>query len=462
MGEFKPLLNIGGKPALVRLLDNVRAAGIKTIVVVTGNRREAIDDTVRAYQDAFAPDDAGHDISDYEASDFHIDFIHNDNYEQGMFTSVKAGIAYAAEKGSARALLFPVDVPLVAPETIRSLRKTYSQPHALSHLAANGPSDLPFAVPVYKGKNGHPLLIPSEYFGEILAYEGEGGLKAVRSRYDETLIKVETDDEGCTLDMDTPQDYEKLKVYFQQNDKDAGLGDNNGLRVGARNDSGVGARNDSGVGARNDSGVGARNDNGVGARNDNALRESRVFLVRHGQPEQHSGKIFLGQADVPLSDTGRKEARAAGDRLAALGARPARLYASDLSRAFETAEIIAKNLNVPVGPDKLFREMAMGSWDGELIEDIRRKFPEEYAKRGEDSRNYRVPGGENFYDLRSRVTREFYRILVEETKPGQDIVIVAHLGVIVSLTEELNFAEQGAGNSVLYPTGSVTEVELPL
>jgi broad specificity phosphatase PhoE len=308
---------------------------------------------------------------------------------------------------------------------------TPCQPNASSSLAANGPNALPFAVPVYQGKNGHPLLIPSKYFREILAYEGEGGLKAVRSRYDDALIKVETDDEGCTLDMDTPQDYEKLKAYyFQQNDKDAGLGDNNGLRVGARND----------------------NLDAYG---------TRVFLVRHGQPEQHSGKIFLGQADVPLSDIGRKEAKAAGERLAELGARPVRLYASDLSRAFETAEIIAKNLNVPVEADKLFREMAMGSWDGELIEDIRRKFPEEYAKRGEDTRNYRIPGGENFYDLRSRVAREFYRILVEETKPGQDIVIVAHLGVIVSLSEELGFAEQGAGNSILFPTGSVTEVELP-
>jgi probable phosphoglycerate mutase len=439
MGGFKPLLEIGGKPALLRLLDSVRAAGLKTIVVVTGHHREVVEDAVRHFQyirpetmeDSGCVDRADHDDdtsrSDNDMSDLRIDFIHNDDYEQGMFTSVKTGIGYAAEKGSARVLLFPVDVPLVAPETIRSLLKTYashicqyndltpSQPNTSSPLAASGSSHLPFAVPVYKGKNGHPLLIPAEYFGEILAYEGEGGLKAVRSRYDGTLIKVETDDEGCTLDMDTPQDYEKLKMYYLD------------VRSGSALDA----------------------------------RGTRIFLVRHGQPEQHSGKIFLGQADVPLSDVGREEAKEAGDRLAALGAHPARLYASDLSRALETAEIIAEKLHVPVEPDKLFREMAMGNWDGELIEDIRRKFPEEYEKRGTDRRNYRTPGGENFYELRGRVTREFYRLLVEEVEDGRDLVIVAHLGVIVVLTEELGLAEPGVGNSIIFPTGSVTEVYLP-
>ena len=184
--------------------------------------------------------------------------------------------------------------------------------------------------------------------------------------------------------------------------------------------------------------------------------------MRHGQPRQHTGKVFLGHANVPLSDIGREEAAEAAKKLRSLGARPTRLYTSDLSRAKETAEIISEQLNVPIEEDIMFREMAMGSWDGLLIEDIRRKFPGEYEKRGKDLRNYRTPGGENFYELRSRVTREFFRILTEETKPGEDIVIVAHLGIVVVLTEELSFAESGAGNSMTFPTGSVTEIEFQL
>ena len=199
-------------------------------------------------------------------------------------------------------------------------------------------------------------------------------------------------------------------------------------------------------------------------RKRNKLPDTRVFLVRHGQPEQHSGKIFLGQLDVPLSDQGKREALAAGDRLIAQHARPKLIYTSDLARAKETAGIIAGQLGgLPVVPDKLLREMAMGAWDGELIEDIKAKFPEEYAKRGDDPRNYRVSGGENFYDLRGRVLREFHRIFKEgfrdarmgnsEEDPG-DLVIVAHLGVITVLFEELNAGEPGFGSDAGFPSGS--------
>jgi probable phosphoglycerate mutase len=196
--------------------------------------------------------------------------------------------------------------------------------------------------------------------------------------------------------------------------------------------------------------------------------------VRHGEPEQHSGRIFLGQTDVPLSPRGREEAAAAGDALVRLGARAERIFASDLKRARETADIVAGALGgIPVVPDKLFREMDMGSWDGEFIEEVMRKFPEEYAKRGQNILNYRIPGGENFYDLRGRVTREFYRVWTEEFLPGSvaargalapeslaDLVIVAHMGVIRSLVAEITQDEEEAWKRT-FPTGSVTALDAP-
>jgi len=192
---------------------------------------------------------------------------------------------------------------------------------------------------------------------------------------------------------------------------------------------------------------------------------TRVFLVRHGKSARHESPIYLGQEDVPLSDHGRHEAAKAGEKLAKKNARPKRIYSSDLCRASETAEIIAKRLGgIPVVLDKLFREMSMGSWDGEFIEDIKAKFPGEYEKRGEDIRNYRTPGGENFYDLHGRVTKEFHRIFSEEFRgkddPG-DLIIVAHLGVVSSLYEELTGAEGEAGYWPHFKTGSVTPLEVP-
>ena len=207
-------------------------------------------------------------------------------------------------------------------------------------------------------------------------------------------------------------------------------------------------------------------------KNPDTKQTARIFLIRHGQPLQHTGKIFLGQTDIPLSETGKIEAAAAGDKLLEYGARPRRIYTSDLARAKETADIIAEKFGgLPVVPDILFREMAMGTWDGELIEDIKAKFPDEFKKRGSDLRNYRIQGGENFYDLYGRVTREFYRILSTDffkaadstdslwnTDSG-DLVIVAHHGVITVLLEELS--KTGQGDCYIIATGSVTVCDMP-
>ena len=188
----------------------------------------------------------------------------------------------------------------------------------------------------------------------------------------------------------------------------------------------------------------------------------RIILIRHGQPQQHSDRIFLGQTDMPLSERGREEATMAGEKLLQFGARPDRIHTSDLLRARETSEIIATSLGgVPIISDPGFRELDMGIWDGELIEDIKSRYPDEYARRGKDMMSYRIPGGENFHDLRERVTKAFQRILREETpdsKPSggcSDLVIVSHLGVIHTLLAQLTHEDETVIWQRRYPTGSV-------
>jgi broad specificity phosphatase PhoE len=195
--------------------------------------------------------------------------------------------------------------------------------------------------------------------------------------------------------------------------------------------------------------------------------DARLFLIRHGEPRQHSGRIFLGQTDIPLSERGREQAVAAGDELALLKCRPDRVYSSDLLRARETAEIISERFGgAPVTDTAAFRELNMGVWDGELIEDVRRRFPDEYAKRGDDILNYRVPGGENFYDLRGRVTGEFHRILREEFLPAlsaggsPDFVVVSHLGVIHTLIAELTREDINVVMRRRWPTGAVVQLAM--
>ena len=199
----------------------------------------------------------------------------------------------------------------------------------------------------------------------------------------------------------------------------------------------------------------------------NQRNDIRVVLIRHGEPKQHKSRIFLGQSDVPLSEKGIEEASAAGEKLIELEIKPDVIYTSDLLRAHETADIISKKLGgISVVPDKLFRELDMGEWDGEFIDEIKQKFPEEYEKRGKDILNYRIPGGENFYDLRGRVTREFIRLFtgefIESVEKGgsKDFVLVAHLGVMRSIVAELTFDEEEMMQRS-YSTGSVNIVDAP-
>ena len=199
MGGFKPLLDIGGKPALIRLLNSISSAGLSRITVVTGHGREKIEAALETKGDE--PSVLLSPTLRTEGSSPFV--LYNENYESGMFSSIQAGIKKAT--GTDAALLFPVDVPLVAADTIKDL------------IAAWEKSDISrFAVPFFEGKNGHPLLIPGAYYSAILEYTGDGGLKEIRNRHIAEMIRYETDDMGCVLDMDTPEDYNELLSYYRR------------------------------------------------------------------------------------------------------------------------------------------------------------------------------------------------------------------------------------------------------
>lgn len=199
MGMFKPLLEISGKPALLHLLDSIRESGIETTLVVTGHERSLTEAAVNRYITSLRHSHR----ADNPNTGYRLLTVNNKEFKNGMFSSVKTGFSSAAEMPIKAALLFPADVPLVSEKTIAGLIRTWEQQ-----------TESPFAVPVYEGKNGHPLLIPAKYFDEILSYKGEGGLKGVRSLYDKCMIRYETEDAGCVLDIDTPEDYAKLLAFY--------------------------------------------------------------------------------------------------------------------------------------------------------------------------------------------------------------------------------------------------------
>ncbi len=323
----------------------------------------------------------------------------NHQFAKGMFTSVQRGIEYALSQSPKRPegfFLMLADSPLVPPEVLTKIAEKHrNEPDA-------------FIVPTYHGKKGHPLFIPACYTDEILSYSGEGGLKAITNRHDDRMIRLEVNEEAVVMDMDTPEGYQEILDYFEKQE-DYSL--------------------------------------------DCQLKGRRIFFIRHGEIRQHREKIFLGQADIPLSEIGREQACDAAEEMVRYGIDAKRIYTSDLSRAVETAESIRKRLSrdrlgkkeIDLVKETRLREISLGEWDGRYVSEIMKNYPEEYKKRGEDLLAYKFGNDcENFYDLQYRALKGFRSILKQEEKSAdesRDIVIVSHWGVINVILCRLHHAE---------------------
>ena len=151
---------------------------------------------------------------------------------------------------------------------------------------------------------------------------------------------------------------------------------------------------------------------------------SVVYLLRHGDIRQDDIKRYIGQADLSLNEAGRAQALGWQHELAHIPLQ--RIFCSDLSRSYETACIIAEGRDIAVQSLNKLREINLGAWDGQPIEDVRRLYPGEYEKRGGDLVYYRPPAGECFADIAARVIPLFEEIV--RNVPG-NVLIVGHAGV---------------------------------
>ncbi len=126
-----------------------------------------------------------------------------------------------------------------------------------------------------------------------------------------------------------------------------------------------------------------------------------LVLIRHGQTDWNATGRWQGQADPPLNDVGRAQAR-----LTALELREQKLeslISSDLLRARETAEIIGRALGLEVHLEPRLREVNLGDWQGLYSDEIRARWPEQMKLWLEQPLATRPPNGESIRDLADRV-----------------------------------------------------------
>lgn len=146
------------------------------------------------------------------------------------------------------------------------------------------------------------------------------------------------------------------------------------------------------------------------------------LLIRHGQTDWNVEGRYTGQADIPLNNTGREQAGEAAAQLR--DAPPDVIYSSDLQRARETAEIIAREFTLGVHVDKRLREIDQGDWEGMLFPDIKQRFEREFERQRSDPLNVGPPGGETIGQVWERVVAAADDI--SHQHPHARVALVSH------------------------------------
>jgi probable phosphomutase (TIGR03848 family) len=154
-----------------------------------------------------------------------------------------------------------------------------------------------------------------------------------------------------------------------------------------------------------------------------------LLLVRHGQTPTTGDRLPGRARGLHLSDEGRAQAQAVGERIAALPKVDA-VYASPLERTRETAQFIAKRRDLPVTTERGLLECDFGDWTGGDLKTLR-KAPEWRTVQSYPS-GFRFPNGESFLEMQTRVVSTLERL--RRSHPGGTVVAVSHADPIKAAT----------------------------
>jgi molybdenum cofactor cytidylyltransferase len=180
MGRPKALLPIGGDTFLFRVLETLQRAGADDLLVVLGHEAQAI-------------------AASLAERSLPVRCIENADYERGQLSSLQAGLLAADRPGVRGVLVMLVDVPLVSHDTVREVLESYRR-----HPGAA------IVRPAAAGRHGHPVVFDRSLFDALRAADPAVGAKPVVRAHLDRTIDVPIVDEGAFLDIDTPEDYERV------------------------------------------------------------------------------------------------------------------------------------------------------------------------------------------------------------------------------------------------------------
>ena len=162
-------------------------------------------------------------------------------------------------------------------------------------------------------------------------------------------------------------------------------------------------------------------------------QSTKVLLIRHGQSEGNAAGRFGGHTNTPLSPRGRKQSIATAQALTSESL--SAIYSSDLPRAMQTAEPLAKLTRIEIQPTDAFRERSVGVMEGLTFEEAAEKHPDQYAALLRRDFEHVLSGGESYRQLLDRASLKLDKA-IEQHKGGR-IAVFTHTGTICILALHL-------------------------
>jgi probable phosphoglycerate mutase len=180
-----------------------------------------------------------------------------------------------------------------------------------------------------------------------------------------------------------------------------------------------------------------------------------TVLLRHGETPLSAERRFAGRGDIPLTETGKLQAKAAAHRLAAHGGVQL-IVTSPLQRARLTAEAVAAATGAPVQVDEGWIEADFGAWEGLSYAEAMERWPGEVTAWMNDT-SVAPPGGESFATAGRRVLAALDRLL-ERSEPGR-VVVVSHVTPIKTVLRHALLAPPAALRRIHLDVASLCEVD---
>lgn len=189
--------------------------------------------------------------------------------------------------------------------------------------------------------------------------------------------------------------------------------------------------------------------------------KTMLVLVRHGQSEANLKGFYAGHTDAALTEIGLQQAEKTAEYVIQ-NYTIDKIYASDLKRAFKTAQTVGEKLNMDVVPCRELREIYAGEWEGLPFETLQRDHKEAYGLWLSDIGNSVCTGGESVKELGDRILHALTKIA--EENPGKTVLVGIHATPIrvmqclwsklpLSAMQEIPWVSNASVTEVVYENG---------